>query len=261
MNREKNLPDRVADELIARIFTGEYGPGDRLPAERTLCEELGVDRTSLRMALRQLSRMNLIESRRGSGITVLDYRTHAGLDFLAAVLDVPGLHLGGAFLLEALSHWERAVPSFSIAALRRATPAQREAVHASYDAQLAALEAGEDLAHVAAIVVDMQDRIIESLGDVTLRLLANSTRALRRELTRIHLSLNDARQQIEHERALLTMAFAVDAPIDSLRAAHAEYLKQQHLALRAHLSLLPPQPRRTTRWVPVRKPAPRRRKT
>jgi len=261
MSREQNLPDRIADELIARIFTGDYAPGDRLPAERTLCEQLGVDRTSLRMALRQLSRMNLIEARRGSGITVLDYRTHAGIDFLAAVLDVPGLHLGGRFLLEALSHWERAVPSFSIAALQRATPAQRDALRASYDAQLAALDAGEDLAHVAAIVVDMQDRIIEWLSDVTLRLLANSTRALRAELTRIHLSLNDAREQIEHERALFEMAFAVQAPIDQLRAAHAAYLEQQHVALRAHLSRLPPQPHRTTRWEPPNKSIPRTRKS
>ena len=220
-----------------------------------------MDRTSLRMALRQLSRMRLIESRRGSGVTVLDYREHAGLDFLAAVLDVPGLHLGGAFLLEALEHWERAVPSIASAALRRATDGQREALEAAFEAQLAALDEDADLAHVAAIGVDVQDRIIESLGDVTLRLLANSTRRLRQELTRIHLSLNDAREQIEQERTMLRMAFAAGAPVDLLRDAHAEYLKRQHVALRAHLSLLPPEPRRTTRWEPPRKPATRKRKS
>lgn len=37
------LPDRIADQLIARIFTRELGAGSRLPAERPLAETLGVD--------------------------------------------------------------------------------------------------------------------------------------------------------------------------------------------------------------------------
>ncbi|MDD9938242.1 MAG: GntR family transcriptional regulator, partial [Myxococcales bacterium] len=53
------LPDRIADELIARVFTGELQPGDTLPAERALAASLGVDRTSLRIAMRQLTRMRL----------------------------------------------------------------------------------------------------------------------------------------------------------------------------------------------------------
>jgi DNA-binding FadR family transcriptional regulator len=94
------LPDRIADEPLARIFTGELRPGDLLPAERTLATQLGVDRTSLRMALRQLTRMKLVRAVRSSGITVLDYRTHAGIDFMSAVPEVPGLQLGSAMLLE-----------------------------------------------------------------------------------------------------------------------------------------------------------------
>jgi len=250
MAHTKNLPDRIADELIARIFTAHYAPGDRLPAERALGEELGVDRTSLRMALRQLSRMNLIEARRGSGITVLDYRTHAGLDFLAAVLGVPGLELGGAFLLEALAHWERALPFVAATALSRGTPAQRAALDASFEAQLAALDQGAEIAEVAGIAVEVQDQIIETLGDVTLQLLANSTRRLRQELTRIHYELNDVRAQLERERSLTALAFAGQVPADQVREAHAAYLKVQHAALRAHLTELPPQPRRTTRWEP-----------
>jgi len=259
MSAEKTLPDRIADELIARIFTGEYAPGDRLPAERTLGEELGVDRTSLRMALRQLSRMNLIASRRGSGVTVLDYRTHAGLDFFAAVLDVPGLELGGAVLLEALSHWERALPFVASEALSRASGAQRAALDAAFEAQLAALDRGDDLDAVAAIAVDVQDQIIETLGDVTLQLLANSTRGLRRELTRLHFELNDVRALVERERTLIALAHAAGLEGAQVREAHGAYLRQQHAALRAHLTTLAPEPHRTTRWERPAKATPRRR--
>lgn len=253
----KNLPDRIADELLARIFTGEYAAGERLPAERTLCAELGVDRTSLRMALRQLSRMKLVQSVRGSGVTVLDYRSHAGLDFLAALLEVPGLELGGAFLLEALEHWERALPWVVSSAFSRATPSELAELTGMLDAQIAALDAGENVARVAAMAVDMQDHVVERLGDVTLRLVSNSTRGLRRALTRIHFELNDARELLTRERALLDAAFVGVAPGEEARAAHAAYLRAQHTALRAHLAQLPPRPHRTSHWEPPR-PEPKR---
>ena len=65
-------PDEIVDELIARIFLGEIKAGEQLQPGRALAEELGVDRTSLRIALRQLTRMHVIRPLQGSGITVLD---------------------------------------------------------------------------------------------------------------------------------------------------------------------------------------------
>ncbi len=44
--------------------------GDRLPAERVLCEELGVSRTALRAAITRLISCGTLESRRGSGTYV-----------------------------------------------------------------------------------------------------------------------------------------------------------------------------------------------
>ena len=69
----KTLPDQITDLLIALIFTEKLKAGDKLPPERQLAEYLGVDRTSLRMALRTLTRMNVIHALQGSGIRVLDY--------------------------------------------------------------------------------------------------------------------------------------------------------------------------------------------
>lgn len=253
---EKTLPDRIADELIARIVTGEYTAGERLPAERTLAAELGVDRTSLRLALRQLGRLNLIEARRGSGVTVLDYRRRAGLDVLSAVLDIPGLELGSAFLLETLAHWERVLPSLTARALKNKTPAHKAALDAAFEAQLAALEAGADMAQLAAIAVDVQDQIIEALGDITLQLLANTTRRLRCKLTRLHYEVNDVRAQLVQERALVDLAFTGDVTAEDVQRAHADFLKAQHAPLRAHLASMPSRPYRTTRWNPDTKVAP-----
>lgn len=60
----------VATRLAARIRQGDLVPGNRLPAERRLAEELGVARNTLREALNQLERQGLISRRLGAGTFV-----------------------------------------------------------------------------------------------------------------------------------------------------------------------------------------------
>jgi GntR family transcriptional repressor for pyruvate dehydrogenase complex len=51
---------------------GELSPGDRLPAERALAQQTGVSRSSVRIGLRALSAMGVIQSRHGSGTFITD---------------------------------------------------------------------------------------------------------------------------------------------------------------------------------------------
>lgn len=60
------LTQAVADHLRRLIHRGEVGPGDRLPAERELAEQLGVARISLREAIKILQRDGYVEVRRGA---------------------------------------------------------------------------------------------------------------------------------------------------------------------------------------------------
>src|SRR3954453_10526652 len=64
------LYHRVYRELAGEIESGALQPGDRLPAERSLCEELGVSRATVRRAIEELAGDGLVESRgRGSFVT------------------------------------------------------------------------------------------------------------------------------------------------------------------------------------------------
>jgi DNA-binding FadR family transcriptional regulator len=65
---------RVADVVLGRILDGAYPPGLRLPPETALAAELGCGRSTLREALRDLARLGLVQSRRGSGALVRDFR-------------------------------------------------------------------------------------------------------------------------------------------------------------------------------------------
>lgn len=60
----------VVDRLKDRIRRGDYRPGDRLPSERALSDELGVSRPTVREAIRALATMNVVAQRHGSGIYV-----------------------------------------------------------------------------------------------------------------------------------------------------------------------------------------------
>ena len=66
--------------LKARILSGELAPGDKLPPEVALAEELSVHRFTVREAMNKLEELRLIERRPRVGTVVLDYRDNAGLE-------------------------------------------------------------------------------------------------------------------------------------------------------------------------------------
>jgi GntR family transcriptional regulator, transcriptional repressor for pyruvate dehydrogenase complex len=64
--------DGVAAELVVAhirrlIDEGRLRPGDRLPAERELAQQVGVSRPSVRAGLRALAAMGVVQSRHGAG--------------------------------------------------------------------------------------------------------------------------------------------------------------------------------------------------
>lgn len=64
------LTESVIHRLRDLVSSGRYQPGDKLPSERVLREELGVGRSTVREALRALEVLGLIELRQGSGAFV-----------------------------------------------------------------------------------------------------------------------------------------------------------------------------------------------
>jgi GntR family transcriptional regulator len=61
---------QIAEGLLDQIESGELSPGDRLPSERELSEQLGVNRMTLRRAFRMLEGQGLLVRRQGDGTYV-----------------------------------------------------------------------------------------------------------------------------------------------------------------------------------------------
>ncbi|MEO2156200.1 MAG: GntR family transcriptional regulator, partial [Acidimicrobiales bacterium] len=66
------VSEQVRDQLMDSIRAGHFEPGSRMPAERQLCEEFGVARTTVREAIQQLVSLGVVE-RRNSRLYVVEY--------------------------------------------------------------------------------------------------------------------------------------------------------------------------------------------
>lgn len=65
--RQNRIFQDVVDQVGDAILDGQVAIGDRLPAEREMCELFGISRGTLREALRVLEEKGLIEIRLGVG--------------------------------------------------------------------------------------------------------------------------------------------------------------------------------------------------
>jgi DNA-binding FadR family transcriptional regulator len=70
---------KVADQLTDEVCSGRWQLGSRIPGELTLAAELNVSRPLVREAIRELTRLGLLEPRRGSGTFVRSNVSPAGM--------------------------------------------------------------------------------------------------------------------------------------------------------------------------------------
>ena len=80
--KEPNLAEKVTSQIRDWILNGTYQPGEKLPPERRLASLLGVNRGSLRLALKKLEQFGLLQSRQGDGTRVRDLSHAAGIELL-----------------------------------------------------------------------------------------------------------------------------------------------------------------------------------
>lgn len=64
------LATAAFEQLIANVVNNVWKAGDRLPAERELCQQFGIARTSLREALKAMELVGILNSRVGDGTFV-----------------------------------------------------------------------------------------------------------------------------------------------------------------------------------------------
>jgi DNA-binding FadR family transcriptional regulator len=163
---------RVHDSLRRQILEGELEPGDRIPSERVLAEEFGVNRHAVREALKRLQQAGLIRITHGGATRVLDWRDSGGLELM--------LDLGGDSLdppTEVVRSVLEMRASIGVDAARlcagRAEEAERQAIEELGERAAALVGSGEDEALDLAFA-EFWLAIVNGSGNIAYRLSLNS---------------------------------------------------------------------------------------
>ena len=77
-------------QLEGMILSGELRPGDRLPTERELADEMKISKTVVHEGLRELHRLGFLDIASRRGVTVADYAQTGSLETLMAIMDYHG---------------------------------------------------------------------------------------------------------------------------------------------------------------------------
>ena len=118
--KRRTISSEIRAQLLEAIRTGELQPGSPVPAERQLCEQFGVARTSVREAIQGLAASGYLE-RRGNRPVVAERLPEIRLKGDSATLDERKA------LVRQLFEVRRTIePAMSELAARRATADERD---------------------------------------------------------------------------------------------------------------------------------------
>jgi DNA-binding FadR family transcriptional regulator len=136
------LYDRVAKGVAAKIATGEFPIGERLPSERELALAYGVSRPTVREAVFALELDGLVEVRKGVGVFAVAKAPRGGE---AAATDI-----GPFELLEARRAFEGEVCAVAAARIRDADVEDLERIlqEIDYDGDVLAAEDADRRFHI-----------------------------------------------------------------------------------------------------------------
>ena len=164
---------RVFSRLSEEILSGRYEAGEKLPTQRTLAAELGVNMASLREALKRLEQLGLVEVRHGDAMRVTDWRARGGLDVIAHVLFAAG-GLDRAVLADVME--ARRLMLAEAAAL---AAGRRDGDQAARLEEIArAIPAAPDAPAAQALDWEFFHVLVEAARNVVLLLVMNSIRGI-----------------------------------------------------------------------------------
>ncbi|KJL31412.1 FadR/GntR family transcriptional regulator [Microbacterium azadirachtae] len=208
-----SMADQAADVLLGRIRAEEWGLGARLPGETTLAAQLGVGRSTVREAIRQLSGRGVLSARQGAGVFVAALDVRDDWDAVLQRADIVSvIEARTAIESEAAALAAERRTANDLRAIRRALTV-REQRRSDLEEHIDA-----DLAFHRAIVVAAANPILTELFDGFTPRLRQTMIAM----LRIRSAFGGAEDHAAHER----LADAVRAGDAALAAG----LSRAHLA-------------------------------
>jgi GntR family transcriptional repressor for pyruvate dehydrogenase complex len=204
MTTAQNITESIAARLRNEILEGTYKAGERLPAERDLASRLGVNRGSVREALKKLEQMGLVVIRRGDGATVRHLH-EASIEIVRHLLIVNGV-VNRRLLEQVLDVHEMLVAGAAHLAVERGSPDEHRRAR---ELLRRLVEPGLSDADRLGVFDALVDVITEASGNLVVRLVRNVLRPALSE------RMQDVQRRLaDDSRALVARVREIDAAIE-----------------------------------------------
>ncbi len=206
--------DSCAAALRDAILEGRAAVGSRLPPERDLAEQFGVNRVTVRSALGRLAAAGLVAVRQGSGYVVRDYRRVGGPDLVGALSELARRAGDPTSIARDLLFVRSCLAEGVLVRLAASRPSRDGValIAASIDALERLVESNASTAAIAEADIEVLGTVLDATESPVLRLFLNPVTALLRDLPELRDALYASpRENVFAFRALLAWLAKPDA--------------------------------------------------
>lgn len=161
---------RVFSRLRKEILGGTLAPGDSLPSERALADDLQVSRHAVREAVRRLQQAGLVAVSQGGATRVLDLNSSGGLDLLPYLSLRKSGRIDPKVLRAALEMRVAIGADAARLCARRATAELCEKL----EAKVGAMRATDDLEALTELDTEFWALVVDGSENIAYRLAFNS---------------------------------------------------------------------------------------
>jgi DNA-binding FadR family transcriptional regulator len=219
---------QIQEEIKSYIIRNRLKPGDALPSEGELAQQLDIGRNSLREAVKSLEGLGIVEARAGSGLFVKAFTFDAIIDNLpyGLLFDVKSV----TDILEIRAHLEYGMVD---RVLRDVSDEQLEVLHGILDRMRAAAEHGQysgedDRSFHEALYRNIQNPVLSRVLDIFWLVVLRA-----RELSQV-LDPADPLETVNSHERILGALEAGD--VEAMRAAFDYHYGRWTLRLRGEAS-------------------------
>lgn len=177
----KNLKANFINAMQAKILSGELKPGDRLPPERELAQQMGISRGSVNQGILDMERMGFLRIVPRKGTFVAEYVRRATPETLSAIMSYDSALIDSTLFRDLMDLRILVERECTRLACARLTPESLRLLQAHADAIYAA---GEDEA--AEAVYAYHKCLTEISGNVAYAMVFQSFEKMIRNLIREH---------------------------------------------------------------------------
>ncbi|WP_276199319.1 FCD domain-containing protein [Chelatococcus sp. XZ-Ab1] len=211
----RSVPMKTAEAIEAMIRARGLAPGDQLPAQRTLAQDLGISRPSLREALSVLETLGIVRIEIGRGVFVAPREEGP---------KAPSWRFRESFTLAEVFEMRLAVEGLAamLAAPRMPQPA-RETLAASAQAMGNAARRGDVVGAAEADTV-FHDLVVAHCGNRLLQEVHGRTHALTTESQRVPMVARNSLFNTADEHFAILAAF-VERNGERARAAMEAHIR------------------------------------